>query len=300
MLPPNLLGLVLGLVSSIIWGGHGVLARIAVGGGAAGQGFVPLDLLFFRYLPSALVLAPLAWRYRAVLVELGWRRMLLLCLCGGAPNLLLFVTAMVWAPASHGGTIAPMTVPIAGALLAIPMLREWPTRGRAAALCAMAAGVVLIGWDGLVGPQQGAWIGDLLLIGAGATWGMFTLMLRRWRIPAIPSTAIIALLSAILVVPIWLVVRLPVAGSLPVNGVITQLIGQGLLMGVGAMFLYGKAVELLGATRAASLSVMVPVTGLTASAWFLAEPLTGLKLAGASLAVLGMLAAVLFTGRRQG
>lgn len=299
MIPPNLLGLALGLVSSIIWGGHGVLARIAVGGGGAGQGFVPLDLLFFRYLPSALVLAPLAWRYRAVLVELGWRRMLLLCLCGGAPNLLLFVTAMVWAPASHGGTIAPMTVPIAGALLAIPMLREWPTRGRAAALCAMAAGVLLIGWDGLLGPHDDAWIGDLLLIGAGGTWAMFTMMLRRWRVPAIPSTAIIALLSAILVVPIWLVVRLPVAGSLPVDGVITQLVGQGLLMGLGAMFLYGKAVELLGATRAASLSVMVPVTGLTASAWFLGEPLTGLKLAGASLAVLGMLAAVLFTGRRQ-
>ncbi|WP_431285377.1 DMT family transporter [Humitalea sp. 24SJ18S-53] len=294
----TLVGLLLGLVAAAIWGGHAVLARVAVGLGGGGHGLVPLDLLVSRYAPAALILAPLAWRHRAELATLGARKMMLLTLTGGAPNLALFVVAMQWAPASHGGTIAPMTVPVAGALMAIPMLREWPSRGRAAALCAMAAGVLLIGWDGLVGPSPDVWKGDLLLLGAGVTWAVYTLLLRRWRVLAVPATATIALVSAVVIVPLWLVVRGGEASSLPVVPMLMQIVGQGVVIGVGAMFMFGRSVELLGATRAASLSVMVPVSALALSAWLLGEPLTALKLAGGGLAVAGMLAAVLFTGRR--
>ncbi len=294
----TLLGLLAGLVASTIWGGHAVLARVAVAPGAEGQGLLPLDLLFSRYAPSALLLAPLAWRHRATLAALGARRMVLLAMTGGAPNLALFVIALQWAPASHGGTIAPMTVPVAGALLAIPLLREWPSRGRTAALGAMAAGVALIGWDGLAGPYPDAWRGDLLLLGAGFTWAIYSLLLRRWRVPAVPATAIIALVSAALIVPLWVVVRGGAVAELPAVPMLMQLVGQGVVIGVGAMFLFGRSIELLGATRGASLSVMVPVSALLLSAWLLGEPLSMLKVTGAGLAVAGMLAAVLFTGRR--
>jgi drug/metabolite transporter (DMT)-like permease len=57
-------------------------------------------------------------------------------------------------------------------------------------------------------------------------------------------------------------------------------------------------VELLGATRAATLSIMVPVTALLLAALLLHEPISLLQGLGASLAVGGMLAAVLFTGRK--
>jgi drug/metabolite transporter (DMT)-like permease len=57
-------------------------------------------------------------------------------------------------------------------------------------------------------------------------------------------------------------------------------------------------VELLGATRAGTLSVLVPVVGLLLSAWLLAEPISLLKGLGAGLAAGAMLLAVLFTGRR--
>jgi drug/metabolite transporter (DMT)-like permease len=55
---------------------------------------------------------------------------------------------------------------------------------------------------------------------------------------------------------------------------------------------------MLGATRAATLSVLVPVTGLTAAWLVLGEPIGWLKAAGATLAVSAMLVAVLFTGRK--
>lgn len=292
--PKLLLGFALGIGATIIWGGHAVIARAAV----AGQGFVPLDLMMFRYLPAALLLAPLAWRERAAIRALGPWKILALAAMGGAPNLFLFVGSLVYAPASHGGTIAPMTSPIFGALLAIPLLREVPTPGRIAALGAMAAGVLLIGWDGVIGEHPGAWRGDLMLLGAGATWAAFTVLLRLWRVAAIPATAVVTIVSALIVVPLWLPLRLAALPSLPMGIVVWQLFAQGLMLGVVSMFLYARAVELLGATRSASLGVMVPVVGLLLAAAMLGESLGGMKLAGAALSVGGMLAAVLFTGRR--
>ena len=56
--------------------------------------------------------------------------------------------------------------------------------------------------------------------------------------------------------------------------------------------------ELLGPTRAATLSIMVPVTALLLAAFLLEEPISLLQGLGATLAAGGMLTAVLFTGRR--
>ncbi len=294
MNPKILLGLAVGIACSIIWGGHAVVARPAL----AGQGFHPLDLAAFRYAPAALLLAPWAWAARDALARIGWKRLFVLSFFGGAPNLLLFVCALLFAPASHGGTIAPMVMPVAGALLAIPMIGEWPSRGRALALTVMGAGVLMIGWDGVAGNHPGAWRGDILLVLAGTTWSIFTLLLRRWQVPAIPATAAVTIISAILVLPVWLPWRAAEMAQIPTGPLVVQLVAQGIALGALAMFLYARAVELLGPTRAATLSIMVPVTALLLAAFLLGEPISLLQGLGATLAAAGMLAAVLFTGRK--
>ena len=294
MNPKILLGLAFGIACSIIWGGHAVVARPAL----AGQGFHPLDLAAFRYGPAALLLAPLAWRARVALARIGWWRLLVLASFGGAPNLLLFVCALVYAPASHGGTIAPMIMPVAGALLAIPMIGEWPSRGRAITLGVMGAGVLMIGWDGVTGSYAGAWRGDILLVLAGTTWAIFTLLLRRWQVPAIPATAAVTIISAAAVLPVWVPWRGAAVLDLPAGPLLVQFVAQGIALGAVAMFLYARSVELLGPTRAATLSIMVPVTALLLAGLLLGEPISLLQALGASLAAGGMLAAVLFTGRK--
>jgi drug/metabolite transporter (DMT)-like permease len=65
------------------------------------------------------------------------------------------------------------------------------------------------------------------------------------------------------------------------------------------VFLYAKAAEKLGATKAAALPVLGPVIAVVSAALILGEPLGLVTLGGVALAVGGMLAAVLFTGRRQ-
>jgi drug/metabolite transporter (DMT)-like permease len=185
-----------------------------------------------------------------------------------------------------------------GVLLAIPLLGEWPTRGRLAALAAIIAGVLLIGWDGIGGAHPGAWRGDLILLLAGTVWGCFTVLLRRWRVPALAGNAALCVISALVLLPPWLLLGMGAVPAQPWQSSALQAVMQGVLASAIATTLYARAAELMGATRAACLTTMVPVMSLVLAAAVLAEPLGAAKLAGVTLAVGGMLVAVLFTGRR--
>ncbi|WP_424813738.1 DMT family transporter [Roseococcus sp. YIM B11640] len=290
-----MLGLLLGALASVIWGGHAVVARLAL----VGQGFHVLDILFCRYVPASLLLLPLVWRHREEMRRLGWRRIFVLFLFAGAGNLVLFVSALRFAPATHGSTIAPMVSPIFGAFLAWWLLAERPTRGRLAALATMLAGVLIIGWDGL-GQHPGAWRGDLLLMAAGGTWAVFTVLLRRWQVSAIPAAAAVTLVSLPFIFPPFVLLRADAFFALPIGLIAWMLVAQGVLLGSISMLLFARSVEMLGATRAATLSVLVPVTGLILSAVVVGEHIGPVKALGAALCTGAMLAAVLFTGRRVG
>lgn len=289
-----LLGLAFGLAAAVTWGGQAAVAR-----SGTIAGYSPLDLAALRYLAAGAVLAPFAWRARAALRGLGLPRLMALVATGGAGNALLFGWGVTHAPASHGGTVAPITAAVMGAVLAIPLLREWPTRGRVAALGVIVAGVLLIGWDGIGGSHPGAWRGDLILVLAGTVWGAFTVLLRRWRVPALAGNAALCCLSALVVTPPWLLLGMGAVPSQPWEASALQMLAQGVLASAIATTLYARAAELMGATRTACMTAVVPVMALIFATALLNEPLGAAKLGGVTLAVGGMLVAVLFTGRRS-
>lgn len=287
------IGLAFGLAAAFAWGAQAVVAR-----SGTVAGYTPLDLAALRYIAAGLVLAPFAWRARQALAAIGLTRLVVVAIAGGAGNALLFSWGLVHAPASHGGTIAPITAAIMGAVLGIPLLREWPTRGRVVAIGVIVAGVALIGWDGIGGAHPGAWRGDLILLCAGTSWAAFTLLLRRWRVPALAGNAAVCCLSALMLVPVWLMLGMGSVPGQPIGMTLLQMVAQGLIASALATTLYARAGELLGATRTACLTALVPVTAVILSVIVLAEPLGWAKLAGVTLAVGGMLVAVVFTGRR--
>jgi drug/metabolite transporter (DMT)-like permease len=287
------LGLAFGLAAAFAWGAQAVVAR-----SGTVAGYTPLDLAALRYIAAGLVLAPFAWRARQALLAIGLPRLIVVAIAGGAGNALLFSWGLVHAPASHGGTIAPITAAIMGAVLGIPLLREWPTRGRVVAIGVIVAGVALIGWDGIGGAHPGAWRGDLILLCAGTTWAAFTLLLRRWQVPALAGNAAVCCLSALMLVPVWLALGMGSVPGQPIGMTLLQMVAQGLVASALATTLYARAGELLGATRTACLTALVPVTAVLLSVLVLAEPLGLAKLSGVTLAVGGMLAAVVFTGRK--
>ena len=94
---------------------------------------------------------------------------------------------------------------------------------------------------------------------AGLFWMVFTLLLRRWQIGAIPATAAVAVVSALAVIPAFAAFgTFERLAAIPLSALLTQTAVQGLLSGVLAVVAYGRAVEHLGAARAALFPALIP------------------------------------------
>jgi drug/metabolite transporter (DMT)-like permease len=258
-------------------------------------GLQAVDLIFARYVVAGLLMLPLLLRYGVRdLAGIGLARALLLTLLGGAPFALLQTGGYQFAPLAHGAVIAPSTVTIVSTIGAALFLRERLSRNHLLGAVVVLAGIVLIGWDGLIQPGgERAWLGDLLFFLSSVLWAGFTLLLRHWRVPALRATAVVAVLSFAITTPGYLawmgathLALLPL-GTLAVQGLV-----QGGLQGAITMVAYSQAVILLGVSRAVLFPAVVPAVSVLLGIPIVGEIPSLLQIGGLGLVTLGLLTTV--------
>ncbi|SFM04837.1 EamA-like transporter family protein [Shimia aestuarii] len=240
----------------------------------------------------------LPWMLRAGFRDLGgvgWMRGTLLAIFAGPIFVLLGTSGFLFAPLSHGAVIQPSTATLVTMLLGWFVLKEQVSLIRAIGTILLISGLAIVASRSVGGAVDHplAWIGDSLFFLGGLFWVGFTLCLRRWSVNAVAATASVSILSAAAVVPLFVLLqdfgRLAV---LPTQDLLAQLCAQGLGAGVLALIAYAKAVQLLGAARAALFPAVVPVSTL-----LVGIPVTGEipalpEAIGALLASLGLAVAL--------
>jgi drug/metabolite transporter (DMT)-like permease len=256
---PLLAGIGWGLVAALVWGGYLAFARAGIVGGLA-----PLDFALLRYGTAGLLVLPLlprlGWRD---LGGVGWGRGLVLAALAGPAFILLGTWAYRFAPLAHGAVVQPGVVTIATMALAVLLLRERIARRRWLGVGIVLAGLALVSGAGIGSGE--AWKGDLLFAAAGLLWALFTIAARHWRVEAWRATVVVALLGGFAAVPAWLL--LGDAPALLAQGwrvIGTQALVQGALSGLLAVFAFGRAIALLGPSRAALFPAMVPALAVLA------------------------------------
>ncbi|MBR0671900.1 DMT family transporter [Neoroseomonas soli] len=263
-----------------IWVGFQLVGRVAVR-----QDFTPWDIGALRYAGAFLLAAPIAWRvgvprippvrFAAVMATAGF----------GFP--LCAYLGFAHAPAAHGAVIMSAGLPVATTILAWALLREAAGRRRLASLGAVVLAALLLAADGRASPP-GAWIGDLFYAAASFCWAGYTLLVRRWRLPALGTTLLIALAGAPVFLPVWWLALPSNMAAAPPGEALFQMVYQGMLASVTAGFLYTTAVARIGPGPTTLVGALVP--GLVAlAAWpLLGEPLGLPGMAGVVLAMGGM------------
>lgn len=267
-----------------IWTGFVLVSRMA------GKGQLnAFDVTALRFGIAAALLLPLLLR-RGLGTLRNPRRLLACTLSGGIGYALLVYSGFYFAPAAHGSILLSGMMPFLTAILAWRFLGERPGPQKRLALWVIAGGVLCMALQTFRhGLDGNSWIGDLLFVSASTSWCLFTILVRRWKIAPWDAAAGVSVSSALLFLPLYLLLLPKNIDVAPWQEIALQGGYQGVLVVIVAMVLYTRAVAELGPTRIAAIMATVPALSALLAVPILGEPLSGLLLLGITLVSLGAL-----------
>lgn len=279
-----LIGALCGAGASIGWAAGFVAAKHGIS-----VGFAPADLALHRFFWSGLLLIPLVLREGLRdLGGIGWRRGLVMSILSGPPQSMIAYTGFILVPLGHGTTIQPACAALSGLILASLVLHEKPTFQRVIGGATIIAGLLVFGAESLATIGGHGVGGDLLFATAGLFWATFGILLRYWHVSGIRAIAVVGALSILLFAPLHAafvgysgILRMGLAENL------IQMAVQGVLAGILPIYLFARAVILLGAGRAATFPALVPVFALIIGYFALGVVPSLAQLAGMLIVLVG-------------
>jgi drug/metabolite transporter (DMT)-like permease len=250
-----LIGVLCGTGAALGWAAGFVAAKHGIA-----VGFSPADLAFHRFFWSGLLLMPLALRDGIVgLGGIGWGRGLVMSVLSGPPQAMIAYTGFMLVPLGHGTTIQPACAALFGLILATLVLGERPTGQRIIGGVAIIAGLMVFGAESLATIGRQGVGGDLLFATAGLFWAGFGTLLRQWRVSGMRAIAVVGALSVVVFAPLHaLLVGYDGILRMSLFENMVQIVVQGILAGVLPIYLFARAVILIGAGRAATFPALVP------------------------------------------
>jgi len=271
---------------SLALGGQWIAAKLGVTAVPA------LELSTLRFAIASVVLLAACAITRTPIPLRSWRPILAAAACGVLGfNTLAFV-GLSYTPASDSALIIPTVIPLATALFAT-LIRERITRIKLLgfAIASIGAALVIVG-----GQQAGADAsslrlrGDLMELGAAAGWAasltIGAVVLRRESV--LGYVTLMVVLGTALIAPLGLLAQgyrdLP---SWPAETWIAAA-SLGVASTAVAFVLFFWAVHRFGASLAAMVSYLTPVSSLILAFVILAERPLPLQLAGGVVIVLGV------------
>ena len=273
-------------MAALIWAGFPAITKLSMASGALDA----WDITALRFGVGGLLLLPL-FAHRRLGTLRPWSALFLAC-GAGAPYVLLTAGGLEFAPGGHMGVITPSCMLLCSTLGSRLVLKEALTAGRIAGALAIAAGLVVLGWDGLANHGELTWLGDAMFVLGGVFWASYTIGLRVFRVEPLHATAVVGVLSMALYIPgyAWLAGADLLAA--PWREIVIQAVFQGVLSAIVALLFYTRAVAILGAARGAVFAALVPTFTLLLAIPLLGETPTALQLLGVAFVTAGMVFAL--------
>ena len=294
---PETMGLALGLTAAGIWGAYLAMARAGISSGLGAP-----EIAVFRYGVAGLVMLPWLLRHGPLhLAGIGWRRASVLALLAGPLFVLIGAGGYRFAPLAHGAVVQPAALTLSAMLAAWLMFGERLSSARIAGMVAIIGGLAVIAGPGLLSGGQTAPIGDAMFAVAGMMWAAFAILSKRWGVNPVAATAVVSVLSALAYVPLYaFVVGFDRLAATPAAVLLPQIVVQGVLSGVVAVMAFARAVQLVGASRAAVFPALVPASAIMLGWPIAGEVPTLLQAIGLGLVTGGLLISVGLFRRRGG
>ena len=193
---------------------------------------------------------------------------------GGVGYCLTSYTAFHYVPAAHAAIFLNGFVPLCTAVAAWLLFKEAFDGHTWLSLLIMLSAVA--GMSVLMYQETGVafGLGDGLFFISAIWWGVFTVLLRHWKLSAWHSMAGVAIWSAIVYVPIYMLF-LPKNLSTPTPiHLFGQVIFHGIFVVIIATLAYVEAIKRLGAFKTGSIVTLAPFMAAILAVPLLGEPLS--------------------------
>lgn len=284
-MPTPLLTLLVYVTVALCWSGSWITGKLGV------ALIPPLELSTVRFAVAGLLMLAIA---RAVGAPLGLSKLPLVALAGAfgifGYNALVFV-GLTLAPASDGALIVPTLNPVMVVLFAT-LVGERITRNKLLGLGIATLGAAIViaaAQSGLVFSNERL-IGDLLMLGGAACWGVYATLgavTTRHGSP-LGVTAVACLAGAVLLFPLgFLEHGYADVPSWPVSAWADIAYLAVFATTIGFVLFYW-AVQRFGAGLASMVSYLVPLFTLVGAAFILGEHPAPLQLVGGAIILIGV------------
>jgi drug/metabolite transporter (DMT)-like permease len=262
-------GILAGLAAASIWGGMYVVSKVVL------QVLPPFTLLSLRLILGAAALGiVLLIRRRAPLSRRQVWRVLAIGLIGFGVSVGLQFVGTSLSSAVNAALItsaSPAFILLFGALL----LGEAVTPRRMAALALASLGVLAVLNPIDVDLTQDAFRGNLALIGAAVTWGLYSVLVKRAsRDMATTEVSFFAFLGGLVFsLPLAAMEGRGASGGAVTLPMVLGVLYLGLISTALAMYLWNRSLALLEAGLVSLLFFAQPVVGVSLGALLLGESL---------------------------
>lgn len=283
-------GAIYGMTAAAIWGGMYVVSDVVL------RTIPPFTLLTFRLLLGLAALMVIFWRARPPLPNRpAFLKVLGVGVVGFGVSIGAQFVGTDKSTAVNGALITSAS-PAFIVLFAALLLREKLSRQRLLAFLVASIGVLLI-----LDPTQAdfssiTFQGDIILVIAALSWGLYSVLVRKVTIDENLNTLIVTIGAfcggLFLTLPASVV---ELAGR-PIGqvdaGTILGVLYLGIISTAVAMWLWNRAFALVDASIASLFFFAQPVTGVFLGAVFLGQSMTAGLWAGAALIALGVVLAM--------
>ena len=255
-------------ITMVIWGGFTLSSRLN-----AQWGISAWDITALRFALAFCILMPILI-YKKDTAFLWHKEPFLLAMIGGVGYCLTSYTAFHYVPAAHAAIFLNGFVPLCTAVAAWLLFKEAFDGHTWLSLLIMLSAVA--GMSVLMYQETGVafGIGDGLFFISAIWWGVFTVLLRHWKLSAWHSMAGVAIWSAIVYVPIYMLF-LPknLTTPTPIH-LFGQVIFHGIFVVIIATLAYVEAIKRLGAFKTGSIVTLAPFMAAILAVPLLGEPLS--------------------------
>ena len=265
---PRSQGYIFVAITMVIWGGFTLSSRLN-----AQWGISAWDITALRFALAFCILMPILI-YKKDTAFLWHKEPFLLAMIGGVGYCLTSYTAFHYVPAAHAAIFLNGFVPLCTAVAAWLLFKETFDGHTWLSLLIMLSAVA--GMSVLMYQETGVafGLGDGLFFISAIWWGVFTVLLRHWKLSAWHSMAGVAIWSAIVYVPIYMLF-LPKNLSTPTPiHLFGQVIFHGIFVVIIATLAYVEAIKRLGAFKTGSIVTLAPFMAAILAVPLLGEPLS--------------------------